>query len=123
MASIFCGSLTEALRGPIASGHLNGTSIVRETRIPDIFVYYHIELDVHALIQANNVPSETFVDNVDRIGFDNWQEHETLYPDGRPIAEMPYPRVKSHRQLPRSIREHLAKRAAILAGESQRIVA
>ena len=62
---------------------VNGTTIVRETHIPQVFTYYHIELDDHSLILAENIPAETFIDNVDRMAFDNWDEHEALYPDGK----------------------------------------
>jgi hypothetical protein len=72
-----------------AGALVNGTSIVRETRVPEVFVYYHVELDDHALILAENTPAETFIDNVERLAFDNWAEHEALYPDGKPIDEMP----------------------------------
>lgn len=92
---------------------MNGTSIVRETDVPETFTYYHVELDDHSLILAENTPAETFVDNVDRLAFDNWDEYEALYPEGKPIVEMPYPRAKAHRQVPRSIRERLVERAAV----------
>ena len=52
------------------------------------------------MILAENTPAATFVDHVDRLNFDNWAEHEALYPDGKPINELPYPRAKSHRQVP-----------------------
>ena len=61
-----------------------------------------------------NAAVETFIDHVDRLAFDNWQEHKTLYPDGNAIIEMPYPRAKGYRQVPRSIRERLAERSALL---------
>jgi Hint domain/Lipase (class 3) len=99
-----------------AGALVNGTSIIRETNVPQTFTYYHVELDDHSLILAENTPAETFIDNVDRLGFDNWKEHEALYPDGKPIVEMPYPRAKAHRQVPRSIREQLAERGAALCG-------
>jgi hypothetical protein len=41
---------------------------------------------------AENTPSETFIDNVDRESFENWQEYEALYPTGKPLREMPWPR-------------------------------
>jgi hypothetical protein len=94
-----------------AGALVNGTSIMREHNVPERFTYYHIELDDHALILAENTPTETFIDNVDRMAFDNWQEYETLYPEHKPIVEMPYPRAKAHRQVPRAVRELLAKRA------------
>jgi hypothetical protein len=97
-----------------AGALVNGSSIVRETNVPEIMTYYHVELDDHSLILAENTPAETFVDNADRLAFDNWAEHEALYPEGKPIVEMPYPRAKAHRQVPRSMRERLAKRGAQL---------
>jgi YVTN family beta-propeller protein len=100
-----------------AGALVNGTSITRETNVPPTFTYYHVELDDHALIFAENTPAETFVDNMDRLGFDNWKEHEALYPEGKPIVEMPYPRAKAHRQVPRAIREKLAARGAAFDGE------
>lgn len=33
-------------------GALNGTSILRETEVEDMFMYYHIELASHELILA-----------------------------------------------------------------------
>jgi hypothetical protein len=80
--------------------------------MPAEFTYYHIELDRHDLIVAEGALTETFVDNVDRMLFDNWEEHRSLYPDGNPIVEMPYPRAKAHRQVPPSIRKKLNSRAA-----------
>jgi hypothetical protein len=94
-----------------AGALVNGTSIIRETDVPATFTYYHVELDNHALIFADNVAAETFVDNVDRMGFDNWAEHEALYPDGRAIEELRHPRAKAWRQVPMNIRATLADRA------------
>ena len=102
-----------------AGALVNGASIVRETDVPEIFTYYHVEVEDHSLILAENTPAETFVDNVDRLNFDNWAEHEALYPDGRPIAELPYPRAKSHRQVPVRTRVMLAARAHGIGSESQ----
>ncbi|MGO8858414.1 MAG: Hint domain-containing protein [Steroidobacteraceae bacterium] len=99
-----------------AGALVNGNTIVRETDVPTIFVYYHIELDDHSLILAEGVPAETFVDNVDRLVFDNWDEHLQLYPDGGTIKELPYPRAASARQVPSSIVRRLASRACVLAG-------
>jgi hypothetical protein len=97
-----------------AGALINGTSILRETAVPQVFVYYHVELDDHSLILAENAPAETFVDNIDRLNFDNWAEHEALYPDGKPIMELPYPRAKGRRQVPVDIRVALAERAQLL---------
>ena len=73
---------------------------------------------LHSLILAEDVPAETFVDNVDRLAFDNWDEHEALYPNGKPIAEMPYPRAKAYRQVPKAVRHLLNARGLMLYGEA-----
>jgi hypothetical protein len=93
-----------------AGALINGSTIVRERNVPPVFTYYHVELDDHSLILAENVPAETFVDNVERYAFDNWAEHQALYPNGRSVAEMDLPRVKAHRQLPLAVRRLIASR-------------
>jgi hypothetical protein len=85
--------------------------ITRERFVAETFVYYHVELDDHSLILAENVPAETFIDNVDRLNFDNWAEHEKFSPEGKPIEEMPYPRAKARRPIPMHIRGALDARA------------
>jgi Hint domain len=97
-----------------AAALVNGTSIVREDKVPVTFMYYHVEVDDHSLILAENTPAETFIDNVDRMHFDNWDEHEALYADGKAIAEMPYPRAKACRQVPRAMRDRLEVRGNAL---------
>lgn len=97
-----------------AGALVNGSSIVRETDVPPKFVYYHIELADHALIMAENTPSETFIDNVDRMAFDNWAEHEALYGDRPALTELGLPRAKSPRQMPAATRRRLAERATQL---------
>ena len=99
-----------------AGALVNGTSIVHEENVSTIFTYYHVEVVDHSLIFAQGAPAETFIDNVDRANFDNWNEYQALYPEGKAIAELPYPRAKAYRQVPRSIRESLAKRAIALYG-------
>ncbi len=100
-----------------AGALVNGTSIVRETNVPATFTYYHVEVEDHSLILAENAPAETFVDNVDRLNFDNWAEHEALYPNGKQVNELPYPRAKSHRQVPVRTRVMLADRAQAIGAE------
>jgi Hint domain len=99
-----------------AGALVNGTTILRESNFPMTFTYHHVELDDHSLILAENVPAETFIDYVDRMAFDNWEEHQAAYPDGRPIVEMPYPRAKAHRQVPPHLRDALARRAVAFLG-------
>ena len=96
-----------------AGALVNGSTIVREAAMPERFTYFHIELEDHALILAEGVAAETFVDNVTRRRFDNYAQYEALYGDTGPLlAELDLPRVKSARQLPRAIRCRLADRAA-----------
>ncbi|HSV24169.1 MAG TPA: Hint domain-containing protein [Xanthobacteraceae bacterium] len=106
-----------------AGALVNGTSIVRETNVPTTLSYYHIELDDHSLILAENTPAETFVDNVDRLAFDNWDEYEALYPGGRSVEEMPHPRAKAHRQVPPDVRAMLGARAALIGNAVEPVAA
>ena len=99
-----------------AGAMVNGTSIVRDGNVPETFVYYHIELADHALILAEGVPAETFIDNIDRMNFDNWEEHEALADDATPMVEMQMPRAKAARQVPMALRARLLARASALAG-------
>ncbi len=92
-----------------AGALVNGTTIVRETAMPERFTWFHVELDDHSLILAEGVPAETFVDNVTRRRFDNFAEYVALYGDRGPgLTEIDAPRVKSARQLPRALRARLS---------------
>ncbi len=104
-----------------ASALVNGTSIVREHNVPTTFAYYHVEVEDHSLILAESTPAETFVDNIERLHFDNWAEHEALYPNGKSVRELPYPRAKSQRQVPVRTRIMLAARVQAI-GASQTAV-
>jgi hypothetical protein len=106
-----------------AGALVDGVCVIRESRLPESFTYYHIELADHALVLAEGVPAETFVDNVMRMGFDNWAEHEALYGNAPSIAEMPYPRVQSHRQLPLEIRAQMGIRGRALSASSRGLLA
>ncbi len=98
-----------------AGALVNGSSIVREANVPETFTYYHVELATHELLLAEGAAAESFVDNVDRMNFTNWAEHEAMG-DVAPIEEMPYPRAKAHRQVPMAVRQMLSNRAARFAG-------
>ncbi len=99
-----------------AGALVNGTTITREHAVPQVFTYWHVELADHSLILAEGVPAETFVDNVDRLAFDNWDGHEALHGDQPAIAEMDLPRAKSARQVPIATRQRLAAHAAAVSG-------
>ena len=99
-----------------AGALVNGTTIRREAGVPEVFTYWHVELHDHALVLAEGVPAETFIDNVARLAFDNWDEHEAAGSEA-PIAEMPLPRAKARRQVPMAVRRLLEERTALLLGE------
>ena len=88
---------------------------MRESNVSTTFTYYHVELDDHSLILAENAPAETFIDYIDRMAFDNWEEHQAL-DDAGPIAEMNIPRAQSARQVPTALGKKIADRAAVLFG-------
>lgn len=97
-----------------AGALVNGSSILRDEAVPLTFTYFHVELADHALVLAEGAPAETFIDNVDRMAFDNWAEHEAIADSAAPMAELPLPRVRSARQLPAATRARLAAIAAEL---------
>lgn len=86
--------------------------------MPERFTYYYVEMKSHELLLAEGTPAESFVDNTDRMHFTNWAEHEALHGPGAPIMEMPYPRVKSARQVSRKLRTQLELRAELVACEA-----
>ena len=57
------------------------------------------------------------MDNVNRMAFDNWAEHQALYAHLPPLMELDLPRAKSARQLPMALRRRLAERATALLGQ------
>jgi autotransporter passenger strand-loop-strand repeat protein len=87
-----------------AAALVNEVSIYREHDVPEQFVYYHVELASHELLLAEGVLAESFVDNVDRMHFHNW-DYRNEPP--APILEMPHPRVRSQRQLPAWLKTQL----------------
>ncbi|MBU6418643.1 MAG: Hint domain-containing protein [Proteobacteria bacterium] len=101
-AVLFGGLLVQA------GAMVNDLSITREAAMPETFIYYHVEVADHSFILAEGVPAETFVDNVSRMAFDNWEEREEV----EAIVEMSLPRVKSTRQLPVALRHRLQAQAA-----------
>jgi hypothetical protein len=93
-----------------AGALVNGTSITRELGTKRGFTYYHPELGEHALILAEGVAAESFIDNIARETFDNWAEFEAS--GAEPAPELDLPRAKSARQVPDAIHARLAAIAA-----------
>jgi hypothetical protein len=86
----------------VQAGALTGMpGISREYDVPEQFIYYHVELPSHELMLAEGVLAESFVDNVDRMHFQNWNQRAVPV---QPVVEMDMPRVKSARQLPNILR-------------------
>lgn len=99
----------------VAGALVNGSSIERLRDAPERFTYFHVELDEHAIIFANDAATETFCDVVPRAIFDNAAEFAELYPDAGPIQPLDVSTVKAARQLPREIREQIDRRAREIA--------
>ena len=93
----------------------NGVSIVKT--YPETYIYYHIELENHALLDAEGVPAESFFPNKeDRSNYDNGAEYEKLYPNGNKLMFWPmdYYRISSKNKVPRFVSEKLMKIASQL---------
>ena len=99
-----------------AGALVNGTSIRRLTsaELGERFIVYHIETENHELVLAQGAPTETFIDNVPQQCFDNYAEYAALFAQDRMLHELPQPRAKSARQVPRAIRARIAAAAAVL---------
>lgn len=65
---------------------------------------YHVECDRHALLIANGLPAESFIDYVGRSGFDNHAAYLARYGNERAIPEMALPRITTSRHLPPALR-------------------
>lgn len=92
-----------------ASALVNGATIVRETAMPERFVYWHVELDTHALLLAEGVAAESFLDDWQELPFDDLADRPAPLPT---LTELPYPRCRAARQLPRALRTLPGARAA-----------
>ncbi len=87
-----------------AGALVNGVTVVREAEVAEFFTYYHVELASHELLLAEGVPAESFVDNIDRMHFHNWEARTAPV---EAIGELPYPRAKAARQVPARVRARL----------------
>lgn len=103
----------------VHAGALVNGSTIRRLSSADLgwrFVVYHVETENHEVILAEGTPAETFIDNATRRTFDNHAEYTAMYgEDSRVTEELPHPRAMSARQVPPSIRMHIAARARVLA--------
>lgn len=89
---------------------INGVTITQEQTIERI-AYYHVELDRHEVIFAENCPGESLHGAEFRVQFHNAAEFAALYPET--LADMPaLPRIEDGFVLD-AVRRRLAARAGI----------
>ena len=93
-----------------AGALVNGRTITVESRIPTVFRYYHLELPHHSVILAEGAPAESYMPWNERHPFDNAGQRPPVAEDAPP-AELPYPRARAPRQIPRALAVSLARRA------------
>ncbi len=95
---------------PIASALVNDVTVRQLTKeeLPDTFTYYHIEVEDHALILAEGVPAETFLDASSRRQFSNWSEYVELYGEEErevPRSDLHYKRILKFDNLSQELKE------------------
>jgi len=95
---------------------VNNSSISWCDSIGEPIAYFHIELDAHELLIANNTLAESYLDEVPRSHFDNWQEWVELDREVMVGEGLPYLRVKSRRQLPEKLKSEVDKRIGVNGG-------
>jgi hypothetical protein len=95
-----------------ASRLINGVSILQAEAV-DRVDYFHIELEGHHILFAENCPTESFIDTVFRQYFANAHEYATLYGDAGPVKTC-LPLIQSGFHL-ENIRRRLAARSGIPA--------
>ncbi len=59
---------------------VNGATIAQETDLPAV-QYFHIELDNHAILLAEGMPAESYLDTGNRASFENAGTPLVLHPD------------------------------------------
>lgn len=98
-----------------AAAMVNGRSILRETDMPLVFTYHHIELDTHDLLMAEGTPAESFLQSTTDLVESDWAKDDLArradLPESGPMEQMAFPRVKAARQLPVALRDMLTARA------------
>jgi hypothetical protein len=96
-----------------ASRLVNGATIVQLPSV-DLVTYFHIELDSHDVIFAENCPAETFIDENCRGQFENAAEFHRLYPGETPPERKCLPMLEQGFRL-HAILSGLVRRAGIYA--------
>ena len=94
---------------------INAGALVNNANIYQIdpsesFKYYHVELDSHELVIAENTWAESYLpQNENREDFDNSDEFDIQYPQGRKIILWPlkYPRISAQCKVPSYVKDKL----------------
>jgi hypothetical protein len=81
-----------------ASRLVNGVNITQAKRVDEV-TYFHIELETHEAIFAENCPAESFMGEYFRAQFHNAASYGALYPRGSAPEQMCLPRLDSGFQL------------------------
>jgi len=91
---------------------INGTSIVQAANV-DRIDYFHIELEEHSLLFAENLPAESFFEIEGfRNQFQNASEFARLYPGAGAPGQMCLPRIEDGFTL-QEIQNRIARRAGL----------
>jgi autotransporter passenger strand-loop-strand repeat protein len=108
--AIFCfGMLVPAWR------LINGVSITQAEQVERV-TYFHIELESHDVILAENCPAESFLDDGCRGQFHNAATFEAMYPQDEPAPGIE--RVESGHLLA-AVQYRLATRAGVIMPHTQ----
>ncbi|MBU6419304.1 MAG: Hint domain-containing protein [Proteobacteria bacterium] len=91
---------------------VNGISVLQLPCVDEI-TYFHIELENHEIIFAENCPAETFMGEYFRPQFHNAESYHALYPNESAPEHMCLPRLDNGFQLA-AIQRRLAERAGIV---------
>jgi autotransporter passenger strand-loop-strand repeat protein len=92
---------------------VNGVSVFQSGPM-DMVEYFHIELDTHEIVFAENCPAETFVDESFRPRFQNAAEFYALYPGETAEPKPCLPRLESGFAL-LALQQRIAARAGVFA--------
>ncbi len=95
---------------------INGVSITQAESV-ELITYFHIEMENHEIIFAENCPAETFMGEYFRKQFHNAGEFSRLYPDAAAPETSCLPVLLGGLHL-RAIHRRLAARAGIDAAEA-----
>ena len=90
---------------------INGVSITQEAAV-DSVSYFHIELEKHDILFANNVPAESFLNENCRDRFQNAAEFAEKFPEAEKAQTPCLPRLERGFYLHR-IQTRLAARAGV----------